>query len=460
MLQIVLQSCTHVPDESKEPAMAIPGRSSLARRWLVPAATAGVLFLSGAQGSTVAKQGAPQQGGSSPVFSDTGPEASDFGAGEGFPVGTKLTFTQIPHLVGAFSHFDQLFPARMIPRSKTPWSFRRAATEPTISYVDRGSRRSILDYLARNPITGLLIARDDTILFEHYQYGRTDRDRLLSQSMAKSITAMLVGVAVGEHAIASIDDRVADYVPALEVKEYGKTSIRDLLHMASGVQFKEDYGGQDDDEKFEEALLFGGAEKSTAEIIAQFDTRVAEPGTKWNYAATEPDLLGLVLRAATEMPVADYLHARIWEPMGAEADASWILDGSAQEMTHGFVSAVLRDYARFGRLLAHDGAWQGRQLIPRQWVLDATTVRASEPFLAPGHLMPGLVFGYGYLVWILPGPERRFAMMGTRGQAVFVDPSTKLVMVQTAVRKTFTSPWDETLALWGAVVEQLGQEKR
>jgi CubicO group peptidase (beta-lactamase class C family) len=271
---------------------------------------------------------------------------------------------------------------------------------------------------------------------------------------------MLIGVAVGEHAIASIDDPASDYVPGLEGTEYGKTSIRDLLHMSSGVQFKEDYGGQDDDEKFEEALLFGAADQKPTSIVARFNTRVAEPGTRWNYAAPEPYILGLVLRGATEMPVADYLRAKIWEPIGAEADASWVLDVSGQEMTHGFVSAVLRDYARLGRLLAHDGAWQGRQLIPRQWVLDATTVRASESSLAPGHLAPGLPFGYGYLVWILPGAERRFALLGTRGQAILVDPRSRLVLVQTAVRKSFVSPWDETLALWSAVLDQWAHESK
>lgn len=290
--------------------MSLRARCTLMLACIVCCGTAG------SRGASAAAQSAPTPAAAGPVFSETGKDAADYGAGDGYPVGTKHTFTQARYLVGAFSHFDQLFPARKVARAATPWSFRRAAEEASVAYDDRGSRRTILDYLARNPITGLLIARDDTIVFERYQYGRTDRDRLLSQSMAKSITAMLIGIAIGEHAIASIDDPAADYVPALEGTEYGKTPIRALLQMSSGMQFREDYGGQDDDEKFEVELLFGGGAKSTAEVIAQFNTRIAEPGTKWNYGAPEPDLLGLVLRGATEMPVADYLHAKIWEPMG------------------------------------------------------------------------------------------------------------------------------------------------
>ena len=160
--------------------------------------------------------------------------------------------------------------------------------------------------------------------------------------------------------------------------------------------------------------------------------------------------------------MTQYLEEKIWQPIGAEADASWILDVSGHEMAHGFVSACLRDWARFGRLLANDGNWEGRQIIPRQWVIDATTVHAQ--FLAPGKLFPDhpdIDLGYGYLTWIiLPGPERRmFAMLGTRGQIVVIDPMTKLVMVQTAVRKDFAivPALTEAFALWRGILRTFGQ---
>jgi CubicO group peptidase (beta-lactamase class C family) len=390
-----------------------------------------------------------------PVFSGTGPDAAAYGETAGFPVGTRATASQRGNLVGTYSHFDELFPSRLVKRATTPWLFKRAP-EPTIFYNFRSDRLSIENYLSRNPTTGLLIARDDTILHEHYQYARTDHDRFLSQSVAKTITAMLIGNAISENKIRSIDDPVLAYVPSLANTEYGKTSIRDLLHMSSGVAFTENYDGSDDVAKLARDL-FGEPGKDPIASVAQFNTRIAPPGTKWHYASVETEILGLVLRAAIGEPVADYLHDRIWQAIGTEADASWAIDGTGQEVTFCCFNAVLRDYARIGRLLAHDGAWEGRQLIPRQWLQDATTVQPNNAYLAPGAATP--YFGYGYQVWLLPGEQRRFALLGIRGQMILVDPASKLVMVHTAVRNNPSDPASnaETIALWLGVIKQLGK---
>jgi CubicO group peptidase (beta-lactamase class C family) len=390
-----------------------------------------------------------------PVFSGSGPDAADYGAAEGFPAGTPATASQVGHLVWTYSHFGELFPSRLVKRAATPWQFKRAA-EPPIFYNFKSDRFSIEDYLGRNPATGLLIAKDDTILYEHYQYARTDSDRFLSQSMAKTITAMLIGIAVAENKIRSIDDPVSAYVPGLANTEYGGTSLRTLLHMSSGIAFTENYDGSDDITRLS-LNLFGQPGKDPVASVAQFNTRAAPPGTRWHYASSETEILGLVLRAAVKEPVADYLRDRIWQPIGTEADASWAIDGTGQEVTYCCFNAVLRDYARLGRLLAYDGAWEGRQLIPRQWLLDATTVRPDDAYLAPGAATP--YFGYGYQTWLFPGGQRRFALLGLRGQIIFVDPASKLVMVHTAVRKKPSEPASnaEAVTLWLQVVAQLGK---
>jgi CubicO group peptidase (beta-lactamase class C family) len=390
-----------------------------------------------------------------PVFSASGPDAAEYGAAAGFPVGTPATASQVGHLVWTYSHFGELFPSRPVPRAATPWLFKRAS-EPPISYTFKADRFSIEDYLGRNPTTGLLIAKDDTILYEHYQYARTDSDRFLSQSMAKTITAMLIGIAVAENKIRSIDDPVSAYVPGLAGTEYGGTTLRALLHMSSGVAFTENYDGSDDITRLSRDL-FGEPGKDPVASVAQFNTRVAPPGTRWHYASSETEVLGLVLRAAVGKPVADYLRDRIWQEIGTEADASWAIDGTGQEVTYCCFNAVLRDYARLGRLLAYDGAWEGRQLIPRQWLLDATTVQPGDAYLAPKAATP--YFGYGYQVWLFPGEARRFALLGIRGQIIFVDPASKLVMVHTAVRKKPSDPGSnaETVTLWLQVVAQLGK---
>jgi CubicO group peptidase (beta-lactamase class C family) len=390
-----------------------------------------------------------------PVFSPGGPDAAEYGAASGFPLGTQTTASQQEHLVATYSHFGEMFPSRLVKRAATPWQFKRAA-EPAISYTFKSDRFSIAEYLARNPTTGLLIAKDDTILYEHYQYARTDSDRFLSQSMAKTITAMLVGIAIAENKIKSVDDPVSTYVAGLVNTEYGGTSLRALLQMSSGVSFTENYDGADDAARLGRDLFFSPGKDPVASV-AQFNTRVAPPGTRWHYASSETEILGLVLRAAVGVPVADYFGMRIWQAIGTEADASWVIDGTGQEITFCCFNAVLRDYARLGRLLAYDGAWEGRQLIPKAWVLDATTVRPGDGHLAPGTATP--YFGYGYQTWLLPGSQRRFALIGIRGQLIFVDPASKLVMVHTAVRK---NPSDlaanaEAVTLWMHVVAQLGK---
>jgi CubicO group peptidase (beta-lactamase class C family) len=400
------------------------------------------------------------ENGVGPGFSPSGPNATVYGEEEGFPVTDHSLTVQpgepydVKYRVGAYSHFDEIYPTHRIKRAANPWMFKRAKAD--IRYSFRGNRSSVAEYLSRNPVTGLLIAKDDEILFEHYQYGRTDRDRLASQSMAKSIAAMLVGIAIGQGAIKSVKDLAEKYVPGFKGSEYGKTPIRDLLHMSSGVEFGETRNGQRDLNRLWIDMVLGlGPTKGTINSIVQFNRRIAPPGTKYFYASIEADVVGVVLHYAVNQSLSDYLQVKLWEPIGAEADAAWVIDAQGFEVAHCCFNAVLRDYARLGRLLAHDGLWEGKQVIPAQYVIDATTTRPSDTYLADAYLAPGKaipVFGYGYFMWLLPGARRQFALLGANGQRICVDPASKLIMVQAAVEGT-----DEVWRLWSALVEQFGQ---
>jgi beta-lactamase family protein len=232
-----------------------------------------------------------------PVFSDNGFDAAGYGAGEGYPVGKTTVLAEKRFLVGTYSHFEDIVRTRSVARAPSPWSFRRASAEAAVAYDFRNAHYTLADYLRHAPVTGLLIVKDDTILFEHYQYARTDRDRFLSQSMAKTITSMLIGIAISEGAIKSVDDVASAYVRELADTEYGKTPIRDLLHMSSGVAFSENYDGQDDIARLGRDL-FGQPGKAAIASVAQFNTRAAAPGTKWHYASVETEILGLVLQHA------------------------------------------------------------------------------------------------------------------------------------------------------------------
>jgi CubicO group peptidase (beta-lactamase class C family) len=394
-----------------------------------------------------------------PRFATTGPDAEKLGAGEGYPNGNRVNFYSVETAVGSFSHLDEIFPGRVIHKAPTPSRLVRVA-EPRMTWRFQDADLTLDDYLARNPTTGLLIARGDTILVERYQYGRTDRHRFTSWSMAKTVTAMLVGIAIAEGRIRSVDDLAAAYVPELAGTEYGRTSLRHLLQMSSGVRFLEQYTGSDDVSKLvANTYLLRGTGGPSA--VTPFNERATAAGTKFSYASVETQVLGLVLRAATTRPPAEYLESKIWQLIGAEADASWLVDNSGQEATYCCLNAVLRDYARFGLLLAHDGTWRGRQVIPEAWVVEATTTRADQPHLWPGVATP--FFGYGYQTWIvptwiLPGERRMFMFWGVRGQRIYVDPRSKLVMVNTAVHKLSVdlAALRETDALWTALVSQLG----
>jgi CubicO group peptidase (beta-lactamase class C family) len=387
-------------------------------------------------------------------FAAGGPDAEEFGAGAGYPKGDRGTFYDIGSLVGSHSHLDEIFPGRLIHKAPTPSRLVRVA-EPRITWRFQGADLTLDDYLERTPTTGLLIVRGDTILVERYQYGRTDRHRFTSWSMAKTVTAMLVGIAIAEGRIRSIDDLAATYVPELAGIEYGRTSLRYLLQMSSGVRFSEHYTGSDDVSRlaYDTFFLYGAGGPSA---VTPFNERAAAAGTKFSYASVETQVLGLVLRAATNRPPAEYLQSRIWQFIGAEADATWLVDNSGQEATYCCLNAVLRDYARLGLLLAHDGNWRGRQIIPAAWVMEATTVRADQPHLRPGTAVPS--FGYGYQTWILSGERRMFMFWGVRGQRIYVDPQSKLVMVNTSVHRlpVDVAALREMDALWAALVRQLG----
>ena len=390
-------------------------------------------------------QPAPASQGTGPRFRADGPNADEFGQKEGYPSCKGIDYVdQTRCRVGALSRYDTLFPARTITAPKQAVPLARAASEPIIRYGFAGLELTLDDYLNRQPVTGLLIAKDNTILVERYQYGRTDTDRLASFSMAKTVIALLIGVAVKESAIRSVDDLAEAYVPGLKDTEYGRTPIKALLLMASGVAFSEDYADRSSDiNKLARLTIEPGSPGSLA-AVKQFNTRLSPPGARFSYASAETLVLGLVLAAATNRTVSDYAAEKLWQPLGAEADATWIIDATGQEVTFAYVNAVLRDWARLGLMLANRGNWQGKTVVPEDWL----TASAADALPTDSPLAK-----YGYQIWY-SADTRRFALRGLRGQFVFVDPDLKLVLVQTALSGGQPET-AELFALWNALRAQV-----
>ena len=350
------------------------------------------------------------------VFS--APDESALGKNDNYPTCRPGTGYRPHCLVGTFSRYDELVPAKKVAAAPKARELKRVP-EPKELGVDA--------YLAENRNTGLLILRGDTILAERYQYDRGPQHRFTSMSMAKTVVAMLMGIAVAEKKIVSIDDLAEKYVPELKGQPFGETSLRHLLTMSSGVTVgRRPDGGDDSGPLYRKTVLQQGP--GGADTVSGYMARGNPAGTRFFYSSNETQVLGLVLRAATGRGLADYCAEKLWQPMGAEADATWVVDRGGYETGYVGINATLRDWGRFGLLLAHQGERDGRQIIPAEWVRAATTVTA--PHLAPGTATKNN--GYGYQTWLIDR-EGRFAALGAYGQAVMVDPRTKVVMVHTAV---------------------------
>jgi CubicO group peptidase (beta-lactamase class C family) len=365
------------------------------------------------------------------------PDEELLGKAEGYPL-CKFGDTYPRCLVAQYSNFDKLVPSRKIAAGGAP---------SALNQTPAADRSDFEDYLARNRNTGLLVLKDGAVLFEGYQYDRTPQQRFASQSMAKTVVAMPAGIALRDKALGSLDDPAEKYVPRLKGHPYGETSLRNLITMSSGVKFSERYDGRDDMAVLVSRTLFqtgpGGAD-----TVLPFRERARPAGEAFAYASAETQVLGLVLRAAVGKPLADYLSEKIWRPMGAEADATWLVDAGGQEIAYCCINATLRDWGRLGALLANGGSLNGTQIIPADWLREATM--PSAPHLQHGKVTPTL--GYGYQTWLLP--KGRFALFGVRGQGIYIDPETKLVVVHTAVHAMprDTEARRAQVELWGKVL--------
>lgn len=387
------------------------------------------------------------------------PDEDALGRGLGYPQGTSATLFQQAHRVGAWSALDRVpgVLVRRVPASTQPLPLPRAEQAPPIHYRYRNLSYTLQEYLDRQRTTGLLILKDGRIVAEHYRYGRTEEARFLSFSMAKSVTALLVGIALQQGAIASLDDPAAKYARDLEGTAYGATSLRDLLRMSSGLTFTERYDGTDDVSRMGHA--FAQSSRGTLDVLRTITDRHCPPGTVFRYASAETEVLGRVLSGATGRNVAELTAQWLWQPLGAEREAFWRIGRDGQEGTSGWFNASLRDWGRLGLLLANDGRVGERQVVPREYLLEATDPARQPAAFQPRKATPYL--GYGYQTWLLPLAQRTFVLQGVYGQGLFVQPSSGIVMVVTSAWQQPSgqqdpAPGQERNALWLGVLRSLG----
>jgi CubicO group peptidase (beta-lactamase class C family) len=389
------------------------------------------------------------------------PDEERLGKSQNYPLGTAATWYNNPYRVGAWSALDKVpgVRTRVVARAEEASALPRAAQPPAIKYRYRNIAYTLAEYLERQRATGLLVLKNGEIVAEHYRYGRKDDARFISFSMAKSVTSLLIGQAHARGLIASLDDPAEKYVTALAGSPYGATTVRQLLRMSSGLTFTERYDGTDDISRLSRAGAGAPGAGTPVDVLRSITARHTAAGEKFVYASAETDVLGRVLTAATGKNMAELTSDWLWKPMGAEHDAFWRISIDGQEQSYGAFNASLRDWGRLGLLLANDGKVGAQQVVPQDYLLDATDPARQPAAFKPRKATP--YFGYGYQFWLLPLRERTFAMQGIHGQTVYMQPSSGVVMVLTSVWESASGrqdaqPYEERDALWRGVLQSLG----
>lgn len=275
-------------------------------------------------------------------------------------------------------------------------------------------------FMAAQRSAALLIVQGGKLRFERYGLGFDADGRWTSFSVAKGVTSTLVGAALKDGHIKSMDDKVTDYVAGLQGSAYEDVTIHQLLTMTSGVAWNEDYSDPESDvARFNNHKPESGV-PALVSYMRQLP-RAAAPGTRWHYNTGETNLIGILLIHATGRPLATYLQEKIWQPVGMEQEATWILSTTGEEISGCCLQAAPRDMARFGQFILDGAKVDGQSIVPDGWLHEAThnQVDTGDP-----------TEGYGYQ-WTTH-PDGSFIVRGAFGQGLFIDPARELVIVTNA----------------------------
>ena len=310
-----------------------------------------------------------------------------------------------------FANTDYFLPVRDIIPDENTYALEPSEFDlSNITYTVGGKSYEIEDFLSREALMGLIVVQGRQVLLEHYAPDHGPTSVWNSFSVTKSITSLLIGAAVQDGYISSVNDKVVDYIPNLRGSAYADVTIRDLLHMKSGVAWNENYKDPESD-TLKAGLLSG---VSLTNYLKKLPKQ-HQAGTVFHYSTGEANLIGEVLRTAIGSDAATYLTTKIWRPFGMEHKANWLTDVPDGNETGGCcISASLRDYARIGLFALSEGELtDGTRVLPEDWMHDSTT-----PFVGNN--------SYGYLWWLLPGD--RYGAGGVFGQKIFIDPITETVV--------------------------------
>lgn len=343
-------------------------------------------------------------------------------------------------IVGNFSGMNKAFLSVTIPRGDGP-----VAALPTGETASLPAE--VTRWVQDRTVTALVVLKDGALVHESYYQGTRAEDLRISWSVAKSYLSALFGVLLGEGAIASLDDQVTTYAPELTGGAYDGATIRNVLNMASGVTFDEDYLDPSSDiNKMGRTLALGGSMDGFA---ADLTETFATPGTDWQYVSIDTHVISMVIRGATGRSIADLMSEKIIAPMGLEAAPYYITDGFGVAFVLGGLNMRTRDYARMGQMFLQNGRYNGRQIVPADWVAASTV--ASAP-TSEGE------YGYGFQWW-MPKDARpgEFLARGVYGQYVYINRPLGVVIATNAADRTFREEGvgDQNIAIFRQIAEGL-----
>lgn len=360
--------------------------------------------------------------------------------------------TLLPDLqASTLRNVDRLFPTRAVAHGAHVHALRVSSRPwPAIQFSDGGLRWDLFDYLALSRVSGLLVLQHGEIAFEHYALGNTPQTRWTSMSMAKSITATLIGAAIHDGHIASLDEQVCRYVPALARSAYEGVTIRQVLQMSSGVCWNETYTDPHSDRR---RMLEAQLSQRPGALLDCMATlpRAGPPGSVWNYSTGETQVAGAVLRAAVGQQLSDYLSDRIWARFGMEADASWWLESpGGMEVAGSGLSARLRDFARFGLFMLGGGVAGGEQILPPDWTREASSNSINDSVTPYGHMWWPMADSAGEV------HQGAYLAIGIFGQYLYIHPARQVVIAQwSAMPKPKGTMPIQPASFFAAVVQAL-----
>lgn len=337
-------------------------------------------------------------------------------------------------------------------KASFPYEIQRAETSYVLpaQYSYQGRLHSTDTFLKKSGTAGLVIVHDGKIVYENYAYGKNAKSRFHAWSVSKSVVSALIGIAIDEGYIGDVSDPVIKYVPSLSATAYADSTVQDVLEMASGVRFDETYNLGTDVFRLQVAVG-----KDLSEEVHKYVVKDHATGTFNAYKSLDTVVLGMVLASATGQTITSYLQSRLWEPAGMTQDARWLADRNGLEGASCCLQATLRDQAKFGLIYLNDGFYDGRQIIPRQWVIDS--LDTSKPHLQPGE-NPNSddSWGYGYQWWI-PDTGNDYAAVGVYNQFIYVNPDVNLVIAKASAPFSYlvNDREDEHIAFFRAISEHI-----